>query len=51
MITAEATTSVAAWDGIPARAAQEPLIKAPRAGDLVAPAEAAIAPPAPARAA
>ena len=33
--------TAAAWDGIPARPAGEPLIKAPRAADAAAPLRAA----------
>ena len=51
MTSAETTTSVAAWDGIPARAAHEPVIRAPRAGDLVAAAAPDAKAPAPLRAA
>jgi hypothetical protein len=51
MTDAETTTTVAAWDGIPAQAARQPLIKAPRAGDLVAAAQAEPVPAAPLRAA
>jgi hypothetical protein len=35
-----AETTVAVWDGIPAAPAGKPVIRAPRAGDLVAPASA-----------
>ena len=38
--TSEATPSTA-WDGIPSRPAGEPLIKAPRAAEVVAPPQAA----------
>jgi len=34
--TTPTETTVAAWDGIPAKPAGEPVIRAPRAGDLVA---------------
>jgi hypothetical protein len=34
-------TTAAAWDGIPARAAGEPVIKAPRAAEAAAPLRAA----------
>ena len=39
--TPDTTSTTVAWDGVPARPAGEPLIRAPRAADVAAPLAAA----------